>query len=176
MKPGIKSSRPSHVNGPFSTASTILAVFMFAGADHAQSAFVRVNQTGYVSGGSKRAYLMASGSEGGATFVLKNSSGGTVFGPAAIGANLGSWSGSYPDVYPLDFDSFTAGGTYSISVSGPIAALSPDFNMTPLRTSTRRLSLTRSSFTRMNVTAPTLSLRPYVLLLAIAMMQAPRCI
>ena len=129
MTPGIKSSRPSHVNGPFSTASTILAVFMFAGAAHAQSAFVRVNQTGYVSGGSKRAYLMASGSEGGATFVLKNSSGGTVFGPAAIGANLGSWSGSYPDVYPLDFDSFTAGGTYSISVSGPIAALSPDFNI-----------------------------------------------
>ena len=72
---------------------------------------------------------MASGSESGATFVLKNSSGGTVFGPAAIGANLGSWSGSYPDVYPLDFDSFTAGGTYSISVSGPIAALSPDFNI-----------------------------------------------
>jgi len=129
MTPGIKSSRPSHVNGPFSTASTILAVFMFAGAAHAQSAFVRVNQTGYVSGGSKRAYLMASGSEGGATFVLKNSSGGTVFGPAAIGANLGSWSGSYPDVYPLDFDSFTPGGTYSISVSGPIAALSPDFNI-----------------------------------------------
>ena len=73
MTPGIKSSRPSHVNGPFSTASTILAVFMSAGAAHAQSAFVRVNQAGYMSCGSKRAYLMASGSESGATFVLKNS-------------------------------------------------------------------------------------------------------
>jgi len=55
MTPGIKSSRPSHVNGPFSTASTILAVFMSAGAAHAQSAFVRVNQAGYMSCGSKRA-------------------------------------------------------------------------------------------------------------------------
>jgi hypothetical protein len=57
-----------------------------------QTAFVRVNQVGYVSGASKRAYLMASGVETGATFSIKNSSDTTVFGPAAIGANLGSWS------------------------------------------------------------------------------------
>src|SRR5690348_18501548 len=75
----------------------------------AQSAFVRVNQVGYVSGGSKRAYLMSSAVETGATFSVQNSSGGTVFGPAAIGANLGSWSKSYPDVYALDFDSFVPG-------------------------------------------------------------------
>ena len=93
------------------------------------SAFVRVNQVGYVSGGSKRAYLMASGSETGATFVLKNSSGSTVFGPAAIGANLGSWSSAYPDVYALDFDSYVSSGAYTISVSGPIAAMSPSFKI-----------------------------------------------
>ena len=93
------------------------------------SAFVRVNQVGYVAGGSKRAYLMASGAETGATFVIKNSSGSTVFGPTAIGANLGSWSSSYPDVYALDFDSFVTAGTYTISVSGPIAATSPTFNI-----------------------------------------------
>ena len=50
----------------------------------AQSAFVRVNQVGYVSGAAKRAYLMSSGVESGATFVIKNSSGSTVFGPAAV--------------------------------------------------------------------------------------------
>ena len=93
------------------------------------SAFVRVNQAGYVSGGSKRAYLMASGSETGATFVLKNASGSTVFGPAAIGANLGSWSSAYPDVYALDFDSYVSSGAYTISVSGPIAATSPSFKI-----------------------------------------------
>jgi hypothetical protein len=80
-------------------------VFVCAVAQ-SQTAFVRVNQVGYVSGASKRAYLMASGIETGATFSIKNSSDTTVFGPAAIGANLGSWSKGYPDVYALDFDSF----------------------------------------------------------------------
>src|ERR1700719_844186 len=80
------------------------------------TAHVRVNQIGYESGASKRAYLMASGSETGATFVILNSSGSTVFGPASIGANLGAWSSSYPDVYAVDFESFMTAGTYTISV------------------------------------------------------------
>src|SRR5947208_10719358 len=98
-------------------------------AASAQSAFVRVNQIGYVSGGAKRAYLMASAAETGATFIVKNSGGTTVFGPAAIGANLGSWSTAYPDVYALDFDNFVTTGTYTIDVSGPIAAASPSFRV-----------------------------------------------
>src|ERR1700752_4801562 len=96
------------------TLASILTLLALTDASLAQSAFVRVNQVGYVSGASKRAYLMASGAEAGATFVVKNSSGSTVFGPAAIGANLGSWSGGYPDVYALDFDNFTIAGTFSI--------------------------------------------------------------
>ena len=95
---------------------------------YAQSAFVRVNQVGYVSGASKRAYLMASGVETGATFSVKNSSGATVY-TAAIGANLGSWSTAYPDVYALDFSTVTSPGTYTITVSGPIAASSPGFKI-----------------------------------------------
>ncbi len=124
--PNRKSTAISQVNV---TTISILIIVLLATAAQAQSAFVRVNQVGYVSGASKRANLMASGSETGATFVLKNSSGSTVFGPAPIGANLGSWSGSYPDVYALDFDSFVTAGTYSISVSGPIAASSPSFKI-----------------------------------------------
>ena len=108
----------------FLFALQILSVTTFA-----QTAYVRVNQVGYVSGAAKRAYLMASAAETGATFVLKNSSGSTVFGPMAIGANLGSWSSSYPDIYAVDFDSFTTAGTYTISVSGPIAASSPSFKV-----------------------------------------------
>jgi len=103
-------------------------MLLCAGAQ-AQSAFVRINQVGYVAGGSKRAYLMSSSAESGATFVIKNASGSTVFGPTAIGANLGSWSNSYPDVYALDFDSFVTAGTYTISVSGPIAASSSSFKI-----------------------------------------------
>src|SRR5215469_18569814 len=106
------------------------AVTVFAGGGVAHAAaYVRVNQVGYVSGASKRAYLMASAVETGATFVIKNSSGTTVFGPVAIGANLGSWSSGYPDVYGLDFDALMAVGTYTITVSGPIAASSPRFSI-----------------------------------------------
>ena len=106
-----------------------LALSFGTSTAHAASAYVRVNQVGYTTTQTKRAYLMASASEVGATFSVINSSGTPVFGPAPIGANLGSWSGGYPDVYALDFDSFTTAGTYSISVSGPIAATSPSFKV-----------------------------------------------
>jgi endoglucanase len=93
------------------------------------TAFVRVNQPGYATGSqAKRAYLMASGTETGALFSVKNSSGTTVYS-APIGANLGKWSASYPDVYAVDFPAVTTPGTYSISVAGPIAAQSPSFRI-----------------------------------------------
>ena len=110
-------------------ARRVVAGLMLSCANaYAQSAFVRVNQVGYLSGASKRAYLMASAVETGATFSVKNSSGATVYS-AAIGANLGSWSTAYPDVYPLDFSTVTSPGTYTIAVSGPIAASSPGFKI-----------------------------------------------
>lgn len=111
--------------------AAVAVLVFFCVLAQAQSAFVRVNQAGYVSGAAKRAYLMSSAAETGATFSVKNSSGTTVFGPAAIGANLGAWSKSYPDVYALDFDSFVpaSGSTFSISVSGSIAASSPNFKI-----------------------------------------------
>jgi endoglucanase len=92
------------------------------------SAFVRVNQVGYATTASKRAYLMASGVETGATFSVKNASGTTVYS-ASIGANLGSWSTAYPDVYALDFASVTTAGTYTIVTSGPIVGSSPGFTI-----------------------------------------------
>jgi endoglucanase len=58
------------------------------------TAFIRVNQLGYATTASKRAYLMASAAETGATFSVKNASGANVFS-APIGANLGTWSTSY---------------------------------------------------------------------------------
>ncbi len=90
------------------------------------TAFVRVNQVGYATTASKRAYLMASAAETGATFSVKNASGATVYS-APIGASLGSWSTAYPDVYALDFGSVTTPGTYTIVTSGPITGSSPSF-------------------------------------------------
>jgi endoglucanase len=110
----------------FSASVMLLTLCSLA---HAQTAFVRVNQVGYVSGNSKRAYLMASAAETGATFSVKTAGGATVLGPTAIGASLGSWSNSYSHVYALDFDNLTTTGTYTISVSGPIAASSPTFKI-----------------------------------------------
>src|SRR5262245_7082357 len=93
------------------------------------SAHVRINQVGYVGPVVvKRAYLMASAVETGATFSVVDSSGATVFS-APIGTNLGSWSTAFPNVYALDFGAVTAAGTYTIRVSGPIAATSPPFRI-----------------------------------------------
>src|SRR5439155_13525464 len=57
-------------------------------------------------------------------------SGITVYS-APIGANLGSWSTAYPDVYALDFNTVTTADTYTIVVAGPIAATSPPFRIDP---------------------------------------------
>jgi endoglucanase len=89
------------------------------------TAYVRINQLGY-SAAAKRAYLMPSTAETGATFSVANSSGTAVY-TAPIGALLGSWSSSYPDVYALDFGSVTTPGTYTITVTGTVAATSPSF-------------------------------------------------
>jgi endoglucanase len=111
--------------------AAVLVVFVIApsGPAHAAggTAFVRVNQLGY-SSVTKRAYLMASAVETGATFAVKNSGGTTIY-TAPIGANLGSWSSAYPDVYALDFDTVATAGGYSITVTGPIAATSPTFRV-----------------------------------------------
>jgi len=104
-----------------------LAVFLGAGPAHAANAYIRVNQVGYAGDSTKRAYLMASGAETGATFAVKNSSGTTVYS-AAVGASLGTW-GTFTNVYALDFDSVSTAGTYTISVASPIAATSPTFKI-----------------------------------------------
>jgi endoglucanase len=91
------------------------------------SAFVRVNQLGYVAGAAKRAYLMASGAESSASFQVHSGSG--VVYAAPVGPNLGAWSTAYPFVYALDFDAVTASGSYKISVSGPVSAASLSFRI-----------------------------------------------
>src|SRR3954466_8806306 len=91
-------------------------------------AYVRINQLGYpVDAASKRAFLLSSGVETGATYAVK--SGATTVFSAPVGADLGSWSSSLSHVYALDFPSVTAAGTYTIVVTGPIAAASPSFKI-----------------------------------------------
>ncbi len=108
--------------------SALISLEPTAGAPAPASAFVRVNQVGYPSAASKRAYLMSSVPQTGAAFTVTDQAGTTVFS-GQVGANLGKWSNSFPNVYALDFDSFTTAGTYTISVSGPVPASSPTFRI-----------------------------------------------
>jgi Cellulase N-terminal ig-like domain len=82
------------------------------------SAYIRVNQVGYVETATKQAVVLASGPETGATFQVLGSGGQTVYS-APIGANLGKWNDTFGDTYLLDFSSVTAPGTYSLVVTGP---------------------------------------------------------
>ena len=115
------------------------------------TAYIRINQLGY-SATAKRAYLMASTAETGAAFSVINSSGTPVYS-SPIGANLGSWSSSYPDVYALDFGSVTAPGTYTISVTGPARRARRRSASTQRRTSTPARWRTRFPSTKTSGTA-----------------------
>ncbi|HWX73698.1 MAG TPA: glycoside hydrolase family 9 protein, partial [Solirubrobacteraceae bacterium] len=95
----------------------------------AAQGFVRVNQLGYAAGAPKRAYLMTSAAESGATFAVRRTSDGTIVSSASLGAPVGSWSAAFPDVYALDFDGVSASGTYEVQVSGSIPATSPPFTL-----------------------------------------------
>ena len=123
--------RPQNRNQSLRVLSRILrvavTVLVGLGVGHAASAYIRVNQVGYATGATKRAYLMATAAETSATFAVKNSGGSIVYS-AAIGANLGKW-GTFSFVYALDFDSLSTVGTYTISVASPLAATSPSFKI-----------------------------------------------
>jgi len=72
-----------------------------------------------------RAYLMTTSAVSGVSYAVKNSGGSTVASGSA-GAKLGAW-GNY-SVYPIDFTLSTA-DTYTILVSGSVAATSPSFRV-----------------------------------------------
>jgi endoglucanase len=112
------------------TLAAIVLPFLlaFAPIDLAADAYVRVNQIGYEANGSRRAYLMSTTAETGATFKVINSKGATSFS-GKIGTLLGTWSHSKTVmyyVYALDF-SVPAADIYTIKVSGPLSATSSPF-------------------------------------------------
>jgi endoglucanase len=125
--------RPIHARLVFDVIvlATILAAFAWAVDLQAQSAYVRVSQVGYEAGKAPfRAYLMSSTAASGVAFNVINSKGVTVFSGNAD-ALLGTWSHSASvsySVYALDFDApASQNDTYTISVSGPVTAVSPTF-------------------------------------------------
>jgi endoglucanase len=94
-----------------------------------ESAYIRVNQAGYEdTASSARAYLMSTAAETGASFSVVDTDGREAF-HGKIGKQLGVWGHSRKvayQVYALDFK-VPCGHSYTIAVSGPVAARSPRF-------------------------------------------------
>ena len=93
----------------------------------AGTAYVRVNQVGYATDASKRAYLLSHTALDRTAFAVREPGGATVFAGAA-GASLGPWSTRFPFVYPLDFDALTRAGRYTITAG---SGTSPEFRIAP---------------------------------------------
>ena len=112
-----------------SVASILLALLVCTPIAGAQSAYVRVSQVGYETGKMPfRAYLMSTAAESGAKFKVVDSNGDTAYS-GTVGALLGTWGHSKAvtyDVYALDFD-VPGNNLYTISVYGPVSAVSPSF-------------------------------------------------
>ena len=113
---------------PGSACLVLSCLAICASAARAQSAWVRVNQAGYEAGQPARAFLMTNALVSGVAFQVKDS-GGKVVRAGTVGASLGIWSHNKKvtyDVYPIDF-SVPGGDTYTIAVTGPVSATSPNF-------------------------------------------------
>ena len=92
------------------------------------AAVVRVDQVGYATGATKRAFLMSETAERGAMFRVVDAHGRTVY-RGRPGRSTGSWSARYAHVYPLDFDGVHTSGTYRIVVKGSAGPTSPRFRI-----------------------------------------------
>src|ERR1700687_652171 len=109
-------------------AKEILCVlfFLHLGACSADTtAFVRVNQLGYQTGRTGRAYLMSKGKVEGCKFSVKSEQDAELLS-GTVGGSPGSW-GKYK-VYALDF-TVEKPGRYYIAVTGPVSAKSPQFKV-----------------------------------------------
>ncbi len=92
------------------------------------TAYVRVNQVGYLVKGQKLAYVLAPTSAAGATFSVRATNGSEV-ATGTVGPNTGRWSDQFRFVHRVDLSSVTTPGTYTIRVTGPVAATSPRFKI-----------------------------------------------
>jgi endoglucanase len=95
----------------------------------AASAQLRTDQVGYLPSDTKIAYLMGTSALSGETYKVINAAGTTVAGGTVTTSSRGSWNSSYPDVYPINFSSVTAAGTYHLTVSGTESAKSDTFKI-----------------------------------------------
>lgn len=93
------------------------------------TAFVRVNQIGYVSDHPKHAIILSSQPISGNFAVVDAVTGTTVLTAPIPAANEGPWNFAYANTCKLDFSGVTAASTYLIQLTGGVSAVSPLFRV-----------------------------------------------
>ena len=108
-----------HVRWVAGAAAVLVLVPLVAtvpGATAAPTAFVRVNQVGYVQDRAKQAFLLSSADHQGQPFDLLGDGGVVVFS-GTIGADRGSWNDRFGHVNQIDFDAFNDPGIYVLQAA-----------------------------------------------------------
>ncbi len=136
---GSTSRRARSRRGPRPDRRTLLAIAVGTGlvlaatpvmsAEAATAGQLRVDQVGYGTNDTKIAYLMTSASVSGEGYKVVNSAGTAVASGTVSTSSRGSWNSAYPDVYPIDFSSVTAAGTYHLVTTGSIGLSSDTFQI-----------------------------------------------
>ncbi|MEP6972654.1 MAG: cellulase N-terminal Ig-like domain-containing protein, partial [Actinomycetota bacterium] len=90
-----------------------------------RSAFLRVNQVGYVQDRAKQAFLLSTADHQGEAFDLIGDGDAVVFS-GTIGVDRGSWNDRFGYVNQIDFDVFSNPGVYVVRAAG---ATSPPFEI-----------------------------------------------
>jgi len=93
------------------------------------SAYIRVNQIGYITEETKQAILLATGPVSDATFQIVDTQTHQSIYSATIGSSRGSWNSAFPNTYLLDFSSVQMAGSYQIQVNSSVSATSPSFEI-----------------------------------------------
>ncbi|MBC3843647.1 glycoside hydrolase [Streptacidiphilus sp. 4-A2] len=107
----------------------VAAAVPLASAQAATAGQLRVDQVGYGSSDTKIAYLMAGSKVSGEHYQVLNSAGTAVASGSVTTSSRGSWNSAYPDVYPIDFSSVTAAGTYHLVTTGALGLTSDTFRI-----------------------------------------------
>jgi endoglucanase len=115
------------------TAPALIPINAAEAASSAR-AQIRVDQVGYATSATKRAFLMTASAEPGAVFRVVDSRGNVAYA-SAVGADQGAWSSTYDHVYAMDFNPVARDGSFHIVVSdGSMQVRSPTFRIdTPAR-------------------------------------------
>ena len=101
-----------------------------ASASGASGAVIRINLVGYAPSARKRAVLLSRRPGSGASAVVLDAAGARV-ASVPLGPRAAPWSRTWPYAYPIDLTALRAPGTYTVRVSGPVAAVSPPVRVAP---------------------------------------------